>query len=135
MSSVSAFYPSPYSSSAVSELSFELRQYAAGGLTQLQQSQHAEVQMALLKAIPCMGMHQTALPFVQRALMPFSRPGAHFYSPELAEGVKPGHERFTLLSGLIASCGCSNSSHNRQTNRLITTDYSGYDVMELLSVV
>ena len=47
----------------------------AGNLTQQQQSQHAAVQMALMRAIPCMAMHQTALPFVQRALMHFSQPG------------------------------------------------------------
>lgn len=58
-------------------------------MTQAQQSQHAEVQMTLLRAIPCMAMHQTALPFVQRALVPFSQPGAlvgphHILLPSLS---------------------------------------------------
>ena len=47
----------------------------AGDMAQAGQSQHALVQMALIRAIPCMAMHQTALPFVQRALMPFSQQG------------------------------------------------------------
>jgi len=48
----------------------------AGDMAQGQQAEHAQVQLALIRAIPCMAMHQTALPFVQRALMPFSQKGA-----------------------------------------------------------
>ncbi|KAL3139450.1 hypothetical protein ABBQ38_003780 [Trebouxia sp. C0009 RCD-2024] len=67
-----------------------------GAMTQAQQSQHAGVLMALLRAIPCMAMHQTALPFVQRALMPFSQPGA----PELvlALGLKL-HTQLWMTTG------------------------------------
>ena len=45
-------------------------------MAQGQRAKHARVQLALARAIPCMAMHQTALPFVQRALMPFSQKGA-----------------------------------------------------------
>ncbi len=45
-------------------------------MAQGQQAEHARVQLALMRAIPCMAMHQTALPFVQRALMTFSQKGA-----------------------------------------------------------
>jgi len=48
----------------------------AGDMAQGQRAEHARVQLALMRAIPCMAMHQTALPFVQRALMPFSQKGA-----------------------------------------------------------
>jgi hypothetical protein len=48
----------------------------AGDMAQGQQAEHARVQLALMRAIPCMAMHQTALPFVQRALMTFSQKGA-----------------------------------------------------------
>lgn len=48
----------------------------AGDMAQGQRAEHAQVQLALIRAIPCMAMQQTALPFVQRALMPFSQKGA-----------------------------------------------------------
>lgn len=37
--------------------------------------EHIQVHLALVKAIFCMVMHQTALPFVQRPLLSFSQPG------------------------------------------------------------
>ncbi|DBA89263.1 TPA: hypothetical protein ACH3X1_016403 [Trebouxia sp. C0004] len=65
-------------------------------MAQGQQAEHARVQLALMRAIPCMAMHQTALPFVQRALMPFSQKGA----PELSHALAlKMHTQMWLTTG------------------------------------
>ncbi len=75
--------------------------FVVGDMTQAEQFQHAQVQMALMRAIPCMAMHPTALPFVQRALMPFSQQGnlSQFHSPKHATG--------SLHTYMCSSVGCA----------------------------
>ncbi|KAL0024565.1 hypothetical protein WJX79_008006 [Trebouxia sp. C0005] len=72
-----------------------------GDMPQEQQAEHARVQLALMRAIPCMAMHQTALPFVQRALMPFSRKG----TPELSHALAlKMHTQIPMLRTVRAAC-------------------------------
>lgn len=47
----------------------------SGARSEAEKVEQAKVQLALVRAIPRMAMHQTALPFVQRALLPLSQPG------------------------------------------------------------
>ncbi|KAL0048382.1 hypothetical protein WJX82_001959 [Trebouxia sp. C0006] len=78
------------------KLQSSVAQTQRGDLAKGQQAEHARVQLALMRALPCMAMHQTALPFVQRALMPFSQKGA----PELSHALAlKMHTQMWLTTG------------------------------------